>query len=241
MQDDRAPSLVAWATRSATEIIPDGNFFQVLVILANALLVGDQRLLPGGIDHDPGRDLPRRAVGLLHLDPTGHPIPHDHPQHASLVHALGSLLCSVLKEHPVEFRPLHLPGPGAFTWIMLLEKERAGFLAGAADKLHACFLHVVTLLHPVKHAEPLEAPVGFRHQRFADMKTGNRLAFQKQGLVASLGNQCRGGGTGRSTPDHNTIIMLRLNRHRAVSLGCYRSSGTGAMISSNSTTGSPLQ
>ena len=63
------------------------------------------------------------------------------------------------------------------------------------------------LLHLLEHVEPLQHPVGFRNQRFADVEARKLLAFEQTDLDAALREQCGGRGTGGTSADDDDVVL----------------------------------
>ena len=72
--------------------------------------------------------------------------------------------------------------------LVVVEVERRRQFAGGVDELHAVFLDEVAVLHLVEHLEPLEHPVRFGDQRFADVEAREMLALEELDVVAVLGD-----------------------------------------------------
>src|SRR5207237_5868682 len=70
-----------------------------------------------------------------------------------------------------------LPRLRALMRLVVPEVEWRRQLALGIDELHAMLLDEMALFHLVEHLEPLEDPVGFRDERFADMEARKALAL----------------------------------------------------------------
>jgi hypothetical protein len=65
----------------------------------------------------------------------------------------------------------------------------------------------VAALHLLEHVQPLQHPVGFGDQRFADVKAGKLLSFEEADFQSALRQDRRRGGSGGSAADHNDIVF----------------------------------
>ena len=107
----------------------------------------------------------------------------------------------------IELRPLDVPRAAALARIVLREQKRRRLLAAAADELHADLFDERALLQPFEHAEPLEHPIGFGHQRFADLAARLDVALQQQHAIAGVGHQRGRRRAARPAADHDAVVF----------------------------------
>ena len=96
------------------------------------------------------------------------------------------MLAGVVQHQLVELAAAHLPGLAALVRLVVEEVERLAKLAVLVDELHAVLLDEVAPLHLVEHVEPLEHPIRFGDQRFADVEPREVLAFEELHLFPPL-------------------------------------------------------
>src|SRR4051812_48972167 len=68
----------------------------------------------------------------------------------------------------------------------------------------------MALLHLLQHADPLQHPVGFGDERFADMESREAFAFEQSDAPAAVGNEsCHGGSRGTTADDYHVVFRMR--------------------------------
>src|SRR5262249_42945083 len=95
-----------------------------------------------------------------------------------------------------------LPGLRTFVRLIVVEVERRRELAARVHELHAVLLDEAAPLHLLQHADPFQDPVGFRNQRFANVKARKALPLEETDAKATLGYQCRNRRSGRAAAYH---------------------------------------
>src|SRR6266550_2272200 len=89
--------------------------------------------------------------------------------------------------------------------LVILEVERRRELPARVDELHAVLLDEMARLHLRQHVQPLQHPVGFRDERFADVKTRKPLALEQLDLDTLLRQQRRHRRPRRTTTNHHDV------------------------------------
>src|SRR4051794_849780 len=114
-----------------------------------------------------------------------------------------AFLCRVVEQQLIEPRPLDVPCPAAFVWVVPCEQKRGRLAAAAANELHSDLLHERAVFHLVEDAKSIKDPIGFRHQRLADFAAWLDVSLKEQRAEARIGNKrgCR--RTARSTASHD--------------------------------------
>src|SRR4051794_11947897 len=68
----------------------------------------------------------------------------------------------------------------------------------------------MALLHLLQHADPLQHPVGFGDERFADMESREAFSFEQSDAPAAVGNEsCHGGSRGTTADDYHVVFRMR--------------------------------
>jgi hypothetical protein len=111
------------------------------------------------------------------------------------------------EEDLVEFRAAHLVGHRDRRVGALGELETRDVVVPGRDEGGAPFLHADGA-HLLAHAELLEERHVGRQERFADVEPRVRFLLQQDHLVAALGEQRGGGGTGGTPADHDDVAVF---------------------------------
>ena len=102
---------------------------------------------------------------------------------------LDAVLAGVVEHHVVELAAHDLPRLGTFMRLVVRKIKGRRQPAARVHELHAVFLDEVAVVHFRKHVQPLQDPVGFRNQRFADVKPWKALALEQLDAHALLREQ----------------------------------------------------
>src|SRR5262245_1168542 len=89
--------------------------------------------------------------------------------------------------------------------LVVPEIEWRGLFSLGVHELNAVLLDEVAALHFRQHVQPLQNPVGFGDQRLADVESGEMFTFEELDLIAVLGDECRRGGSGGTTANHDNV------------------------------------
>src|SRR3954465_561698 len=118
-----------------------------------------------------------------------------------------AFLGSVVEKELIELGALDVPGAAAFARIMPREQEGRRLATTAAYELHANFLHERSALQLVEHAEAVENPVAFRHERLADFAARFQVSLQKQCPETGVGKKCGRCRAARTAANNNAIVF----------------------------------
>jgi hypothetical protein len=122
---------------------------------------------------------------------------------------VDAVLARVVQHHPVELAADDLPRLRALVRLVVPEVERRREFAARVHELHAVLLDEVASLHLRQHVQPLQHPVGFRNQRFADVKTRKALALEQPDANAVLREDRGNGRSRRTATDDDDIVVAR--------------------------------
>ena len=148
-----------------------------------------------------------RAVGVRIKDADGAVTLEQHLDHVDAVMRIHAVPARVLQHHVVELAAHHLPGLRAFVRLVVPEVEGRRQLAVGVDELHAVLFDEAALLHLLEHVEPLEDPIRFGDERFANVEARELLALEQRHLQSGLGEKGRRGRAGRPATDYNDIVF----------------------------------
>ena len=186
------------------EVSVDRRLLQRRLHFADPQPPGDESALTCGVHRNRGAEATLRAIRHLYHH-AGSAAPNcarasrfiitrdvtleQHIEHHGALDHLDAVVSGVVEHHLVKLAAQHLPRHRALVWVRVAKVEgRRGF-AGTTVELDAVFLRKGTFSQPVQHAQPLEGPVGARHERLADLELGRLLPFEKNDLVASRRDQ----------------------------------------------------
>ncbi len=144
--------------------------------------------LPAGVDDDASANV-ALAVSRLNRDADRALAFEQDLEHSRTFVHVHAVLARVVEHHLVEFAAHDLPGLRALVRLVVPEVERRRQLAGRVDELDAVFLDEVAVLHFGQHVQPPQHPIGFGDQRFADVETGEVLAFEQRDVETLVGKQ----------------------------------------------------
>ena len=171
-----------------------------------------QPVLSAGVDDDLGAHVSRTRRAVWMVTPTARSPSNSTSRTRVPSCTVDAVLARVVEHHLVELAAHDLPGLRALVRLVVPEVERRRQLAGGVDELDAVLLDEVALLHLRQHVEPLQHPVGFGNQRFADVKAGKVLALEDRDAQTLLGQERRGGRAGRAAADDDHVDVRMLER-----------------------------
>ena len=166
-------------------------------------------MLTGAVDDDFGINLLFFSCGIANGHASGFFIAVEmNVQQTSAVVAIGPQFCCPVEDHFVELASFDLPRGAAFTIVVLAEKEGFGFSAVVGHELDALLGLPPRRLDSLGQPQALKRPVGFGHERFADVKSGHRFTFNQQGADSPCCDRSRRRRPGWSAADHHHVVLI---------------------------------
>ncbi len=101
-------------------------------------------------------------------------------EHATLINTSRSTLERRVIEHLVEVRSLHVPRHVALAVIVFRENKWLGFFVACTNELNTVLFLKANLVHLMSQTEPFENPKRLRHQRFANVFSGELVPLKQQ-------------------------------------------------------------
>ena len=207
MQNDGRTGVIAVITDRPTKIAPNRGLAEIGIHLLETQLVGNKRLLAGGVDHDTAIDLADDSVGPSQGDAAGslRGIQADIGEPRSVI-AVRTELGGTVEQHFVELAPFHLPRRAAIAVVVLAKKERSRLGAAMRHELDALLRLPPRSLDPLDQPESLQRPIRFWHQRLADVETRHGSRSINSVSIPASANTDAGRTSGGSPANHHTVV-----------------------------------
>ena len=129
-------------------------------------------------------------------------------RHARVLHRASATAAGIGEERRIELGAAHLVGVRVVGVERTPERERDALAGEVGDEFGAGLEHAHRR-DLLRHPEAFEHGEVPRQQRFPDVEARMRVLLEQHDILAAIGKERGGGGTGRAAADDQHVAGLR--------------------------------